>query len=120
LACISPLPLGELNPFSVEQHIFDTPTTPTIAAAASLPAPEVMSIELSGDPLGPCTDESISIGGHHVLAGLHVTYDDARVRLQLYLLKKVLLLHAFLVGAHAYITPTFSVSTTSILLLPPI
>ena len=87
LACISPLPLGELNPFSIA-HIFDTPATTTIAAAASLAAPEVMSIELSGDPLGPCFDESIPIGGLHVLAGLHITYDDARGQLQLLSIEK--------------------------------
>jgi hypothetical protein len=81
-------PLGELNPFSIKEHIFDTPATPTIAAAASLAAPEVMSIELSGDPLGPCFDESIPIGGSHALAGLHVTYDDARGRLQFLSIEK--------------------------------
>ena len=51
---------------------------PTIAAAAALSAPEVMSIELSGNPFGPSFVESIPITGTHITAGLEVQFDPIR------------------------------------------
>lgn len=59
LATLLPLPFGD---------IIDTSDSP--AFAASLTAPEVMSIALSGNPFGPSFTETISIVGQHPTAGL--------------------------------------------------
>ena len=69
LACILPLPLGELT-----THITLQPPGP-FAAAAALSAPEVMSIKLSGNPFSPSFIESIPLSGPHPTAGLALQLD---------------------------------------------
>ena len=70
LACILPLPLGELT-----THITLESPGP-FAAAAALSAPEVMSIELSGNPFSPSFIESIPLSGLHPTAGLELQLDS--------------------------------------------
>ena len=77
LACLLPLPLGELTTHTQLQN----PNFP--AAAAALNAPEVMSIELSGNPFGPSFIESIPLSGIHPTAGLELQLDSLRGRLRL-------------------------------------
>jgi hypothetical protein len=88
LACTMPLPLGELTTHKHLQHLpttarLDDELPPSVAAAAALTAPEVMSIEFSGDPFGPSFVESIPITSTHASAGLHFKLDPARDRLRL-------------------------------------
>jgi hypothetical protein len=89
LACLLPLPLGELTQktglasVSTPASTLDA-TLPSIAAAAALTAPEVISIELSGDPFGPSFLESMTISASaHENAGLDLKFDTARDRLRL-------------------------------------
>jgi hypothetical protein len=83
-----PLPLGELTHKSVFASVPTPASTldamlPSIAAATALTAPEVMSIELSGDPFGLSFLESIPISSTHENAGLELKFDTARDRLRL-------------------------------------
>jgi hypothetical protein len=70
LACLLPLPFGELTTHTQLQN----PNFP--AAAAALNAPEVMSIELSGNPFGLSFIESIPLTGIHPTAGLELQQDS--------------------------------------------
>ena len=65
-ACTFPLPFGEnFTPPTPSNSLLLPPSGdhPTTIAAAALSAPEVMSIEFSGNPLGPSFVESTPIRG---------------------------------------------------------
>ena len=81
LACLLPLPFGELTPSPDIALAFNPPLVHT---AAALTAPEALSIEFSGDPFGPSFCETVSLSGSHVTAGFHLTYDPACGRLHPY------------------------------------
>ena len=83
LACIMPLPFGDFSHQVPVSSRVPSPLPQILPAAASLTAPEAMSIEFSGDPFGPSFLESISIDGIHVTAGLALRMDAIRGKLRL-------------------------------------
>jgi hypothetical protein len=99
LACQLLLPFGELCQYDfallpspattpMDSHLPTGSITPSVdfvpplaAAAAYLTAPEVMSIELSGNPFGSSFVETIPITGTHETAGLQLQFDSLCGRL---------------------------------------
>ena len=68
-ACIIPLPFGELTIHTQLQ----TPTF--LATVATLAAPEIMSIVLSGNCLSPSFIEPIPLSSPCPIAGLEIQLD---------------------------------------------